>query len=361
MKLIKASLIGLLVVTGWSAKADPGKTQLEREPPKAESSENFGHSVAPVVGYDPTFGVVVGGAYFFSAPRLNYHVDANTNFQRVYQLHMSFRHQFGEMLEIGWRGNLTKGFDPFYGQGGNTKVSDYVQIWGLNIDHRLHFGLRTSPYFMLGAFGDLRTRNEELTGPKNPGGRVAPDERTLGVGVFSRIDTRKDGVGTSAKDGFSLGAQVTYVPMALTSVPNKSFTQVEGDFIVYKQILDEVVDDVIAAFCLRGGYTIGDPTYAFNYRLGGTNTLRGLLENRLRGKKYYLQQTELRFPLLHPVGLVTFMGFGDATDNAFDNPKMTYGAGLRIGLPPDWVSQVRLDFGFSKDQWGFFANFGQVF
>lgn len=360
MKVNYAVLIGLFLF-GSLLYADPGKTQLEQEPPKENSSEAAGHSIAPVVGYDPTFGVVVGGAYFFSEPKLNYHIDVNTNFQKVYQLHASFRHQIFEALEVGWRGNLMKGFDPYYGQGGDTKVKDYVQIWGLNIDNRLHVGFRPSMYVMLGVFGDFRMRNEDLVGPKNPPGRTAPDERTLGTGAFFRIDTRKDGVGTSAKDGFSLGAQITYVPMAFTSVPNKSFTQVEGDFIVYKQILDEVVDDVIAAFCIRAGYTIGDPTYAFNYRLGGTNTLRGLLENRLRGKKYYLQQTELRFPIVHPVGLAAFMGFGDATDTVFDNAKLTYGLGLRIGLPPDWVSQVRLDFGFSKDQWGFFANFGQVF
>lgn len=347
---------------GTWLQAAPDKPAAETELPSAEGkSESYGHSIAPVIGYDPTYGVVVGGAYFYAGPRLKYHVDANTNFQRVYQLHTSFRHQFAELFEVGWRGNLTRGFDPYYGQGGDTKVTDYVQIWGLNTDSHLHLGIRLSPYVMVGVFGDFRTRNEDLKGPKNPAGRVAPDERTLGVGLFQRIDTRKDGVGTSAKDGFSLGTQLTYVPEAFTSVPNKSFVQIEGDFIVYKQMFNEVIDDVIAAFCLKGGYTVGDPTYAFNYRLGGTNTLRGFLENRLRGKKYYLQQTELRFPVVHPVGIVFFMGFGDATDTTFADAKMTYGTGLRIGLPPDWVSQVRLDFGFSKDQWGFFANFGQVF
>ncbi len=323
--------------------------------------DKFGHSFAPVVGYDPTFGVVAGGAYFYEERRLGLHVDANTNFRQVYQLHYSYRHQFGDIWEHGWRGTLMKGFDPYYGEGGETTVGNYSQIWGLQTHNRFHFGIRTSPIFLMGAFLDLRTRSEEA-GANSPVTRVGPDEQTAAVGLFQRLDTRKQKPGTLIAEGFLLESSVSHVPRKFTSAADQeSFTQVEGDFIVYKEILEQILPDVVAAFSLRGGFTIGNPNYAFTYRLGGTNSLRGYLENRFRGKKYYLQQTEIRFPVIQPVGVAVFMGFGDASSTDFTDAKMAYGAGLRIGLPPDYVSQVRLDFGFARDQWGFFANFGQVF
>src|SRR4051812_26893629 len=101
MKTILSRLalaLALLCVDFAHSASDPDKPE---ETKKEASAENFGHSVAPVVGYDPTFGVVVGGAYFYSQPRLNLHADANTNFQRVYQLHASYRHQSGEYIEHG--------------------------------------------------------------------------------------------------------------------------------------------------------------------------------------------------------------------------------------------------------------------
>lgn len=77
--------------------------------------------------------------------------------------------------------------------------------------------------------------------------RVAPDEQSFGVGLFQRIDTVSNK--RDVKDGFVFTTLFTYVPTAFSSVKeSNSFSQLEGEFIVYKEILQDYIPDVIAAF-----------------------------------------------------------------------------------------------------------------
>lgn len=356
--LLSHSPVWGLVEAGKPDKV-PESSPLSQPLDRYDSEDKGTHSIAPIVGYDPTFGGVLGAAYFYEQRNLAAGIDVNTNFRKVYQLHYSFRHQFSGPFEYGFKGGVTKGYDPYYGEGGETKVAEFHRLWGLLSNNRLYLAAKVSAHTTIGVFGDMRTRTE-TPGEGSPSQRVAPDERTVAVGIYHRVDTRKKTSRT--KDGFSFGSYLTHVPSAFSTVPGViGFTQIEGDFIVYKEILEEVVSDVVAAFSVRGGYTFGTPTYAFTYRLGGSDSMRGYLENRFRGKKFYLQQTELRFPIVRPFSGAAFVGFGDTTNEVFDNAKMAYGIGLRIGLPPDWNNQIRIDVGYGKDQWGVFANFGQIF
>ena len=357
-RIVIATLLLLGAVTRGDVGRDYVISRAQQESIERHGKDT-GSSVAPVVGYDPTYKLVLGGAYFYNLPTFSIGVDVNTNFKRVYQAHLSLSHRFAPEWEYGLRSSVTQGFDPFYGEGGETLVGDYLQLWGLRMGHRFHVAYKPSGILSFGAFGDGRYRTEvnEFGGAPTP--RRFPDERTLGLGGFWKIDTRKER--RNPTEGFVFGVAATYVPRQLSTVARNDFGQLESDFIVYKAILDEVIPDVIAAFHLMAGYTIGDPTYEFEYRLGGAGRLRGYLDNRFRGKKYYLQQTELRFPIWKLFSGAAFLGFGDATNGNFTNPKLAYGLGLRIGLPPDWISRVRIDWGFGRDQNGIFADFGHTF
>ncbi len=318
-----------------------------------------GHSIAPIVGYDPTFGFVVGGAYFFEADGLSFQTDANWNFANVYQWHLNIAHKFARSWQYGVHVGLRQGFDPYYLEGGETKVSDFSRLWGAILNSRAQVMHFPSKLFGLGVFSDFRVRTEV---PKagEVFNRRAPDEATVSLGVIAQVDNLDNP--RNPGDGFKFVTTATIVPNSFSTIPGaKTFGQVESTFIVYKEILKDVLPNWIAAFNVQGGLSIGEPSYMYRFKLGGANELRGYLANRFRGDKYYLQQTELRFPIYGPVGGATFLGFGDATDTEFTNPKMAYGFGLRVGLPPDFVSQIRLDVGVGRDEWGFFANFGQTF
>jgi outer membrane protein assembly factor BamA len=106
---------------------------------------------------------------------------------------------------------------------------------------------------------------------------------------------------------------------------------------------------------------MNQPTYLSQFRLGGTDRLRGYLENRFRGRMFYLQQTELRYPIWRMISFAGFLEFGEATSTNFAIPARSQGIGLRIGLPPNFVTQLRLDLAFAKDQRGVFFDFGHAF
>lgn len=351
---------GVFTVAYADVGQDTVVSAAQQEDMLADPEKDAGHSVAPLVGYEPTFGFVFGGAYFYSAPRISFGTDVNTNFKQVYQLHSHFINRPAMRWEYGLKLGITQGYDPFYGQGGETKPGDFARLWGVNSSNRIHMAYKPTSILSLGAFVDGRIRTERAGDGSPKAGRQFPDETSFSLGIFQKIDTRDRR--EDPKEGFVFGTEVSLAPGAMSSVAGRpSFTQLSGDFIVYKEILNGVIPDVIAAFQVMGGTTFGQPGYLYNYRLGGANALRGYLENRFRGKKYYMQQTELRFPVLQPLSAAGFIGFGDITDDSFTNPKMAYGVGIRIGLPPDYVSKIRIDMGFGRDQTGVFANFGQTF
>lgn len=327
-----------------------------------ESGEKYGgHSVAPVVGYEPVFKFCYGAAYFYQHRDYSLGVDVNTNFNQVYQLHSQASARFNINWEIGYKVAITKGFDPYYGEGGETRPEDFTRLWGLRSINRLYVAYKPTEIFSFGPFVDFRAHEEQPNGAPTAFNRVAPSERTFGVGLFQKIDTVSNKKG-EVKDGFVFTTLFTYVPSSFTSEKTqRDFGQIEGEYIVYKEILEGYIPDVVAAFHVLGGMTIGKANYIYKYRLGGSGTLRGYLDNRFRGEKYYAQQTELRIPIWKLFSAAAFLGFGDATDNTFTNPKMAYGGGIRIGLPPDYVSKIRIDVGFGRDSSGVYADFGQAF
>ncbi|MGZ3653201.1 MAG: hypothetical protein ACXWSC_18665, partial [Bdellovibrionota bacterium] len=83
--------------------------------------------------------------------------------------------------------------------------------------------------------------------------------------------------------------------------------------------------------------------------------------NRFRGSKYYVEQNELRFPIFRIVSGTAFLEFGEATNTDFTRPHRGYGGGLLIGIPPDNVSKIRIDYALSIDQKGITVDFGHAF
>ncbi len=348
-----------LALFGRSALGEMSATPTSTAFVNDESTGNFGHSVAPIVGYEPTYRLVVGAAYFFEETEGSFSADASLNFNGVYRGHLRFTRRLLENWEYSITTGGTQGFDPYYGEGAGTLAENRIQITGLKSETHIQMLREFGPTFSAGAFADLKIRTETPDG-KSSFVRHFPNETTGGVGIVAIVDTRNDK--RNPTEGFTLVGQLTYVPTSLTTVKTlKDFGQLEGSFAVYQEILKGAIPDVIAAFRIMGGHSFGEPSYMYRYRLGGSDLLRGYQDNRFRGKRYYLQQTELRIPIWKMISGASFISFGDATDSAFQNPRMAYGAGIRIGLPPDWVSKLRLDFAWGHDQFGVFADYGQAF
>ncbi len=350
-------LVGFLSVTGVFAD-EVAKT--EEEEVAARKARAAGHSFAPVIGYEPVYSFVFGAAYFYETPNFQGGIDVNTNFSRVYQAHINVRHELSPYWFYVLKTGITRGFDPYFGEGGETDVSAFRRIWGLKQESRAQISYQVNKLLAVGLFGDYRSRTEVKENDTAPFTRIFPDEDTVGLGVNLIVDSRINK--SNPRNGFMFSLDGTYVPGKFSSLKAQGdFGQIEGNFTVQHEILDEILPGVVAAFQISGGYSIGNPSYTFRYRLGSANRLRGYYENRFRGKMYYMQQTEIRIPIWKLFGGALFAGFGDAADDKFTNAKLAYGVGLRIGLPPDWISKLRIDFAIGRDQQGVFANFGHTF
>jgi outer membrane protein assembly factor BamA len=198
---------------------------------------------------------------------------------------------------------------------------------------------------------DARLRRNRPLSPEEEARQKDPyssRENTFGVGLQLHADHR------NVKNNPSFG---WYQNLSLKAF--ERFGLIDADLRLFQHV---VAEELVVAYQLAGGVAIGEPSYLGQFRLGGTDRLRGFYENRFRGSKYYLQQTEIRFPIFKAIGGASFLEFGEVSNvPEFKAPSVSYGVGLRVGLPPDYVAKIRLDVAFSKDQQGVFLDFGHPF
>jgi hypothetical protein len=156
-------------------------------------------------------------------------------------------------------------------------------------------------------------------------------------------------------------AKFDYGPASLSSgTQAKDFARLQ----VEARAFAPLASSLTLAGQLKGGTSIGTPGYLHRYAVGGGYDMRGVTLNRFRGQHFYEAQTELRIDILSWFGVVGFFAVGDTANISFSDfmkPKLTEGFGLRFGLPPDFVAKVRMDLGFSQDEWAFYLNFNEAF
>lgn len=367
-RVVRSFFLSLLVVSlgapvaraakseGSSTAHDQAASDAGIDPAVAERHGSH-HAWAPIAGYNPTYKVFLGGAYFYEVGNsLSLASFGIVTFESVFQIAIRMRHRLSDHFEYSINPEYSQGYEPYYGEGGNTP-NTVMKIFGAKGLFTPTITYRLDSHFAFGFYGDYRMRREF---PNRGGvvGRVFPNEDTIGIGAFTQLDYRDDE--TNPTEGYLFRADYRYVPAGWTTVEGaRGFSQTEGGITLYRELLPKT--EIVAAMGLRGGITFGDPTYAFRYRLGGSTSLRGYLDNRFRGKKFYLQQNELRFPIWKMFNGAFFVSFGDTTDSDFTAPKVSYGVGIRLGLPPDWVTKARIDIGWGKDQSGVFVDFGYPF
>lgn len=321
----------------------------------APSSGQAAQAIVPIVAYNPTYKLIVGGAYF------NFPSDGGEGSHYGVQFLSTFTNNIKIVpeykLQLSWlrfqlNGRWTTYYDPYYGEGSDTRVENLVRL-----DEES--GMISAGLFALigdtvsvGPVYDYRYRQNRGVDGDPSRGIIAP-EKTGAYGMKLTLDWRDTPFSTT---------QGGYLSTAFMSVPEHStdsghaFSYVTADSRYFT-----TWDPVTLALRGAGGIASTSTSYLFRYRLGGTDELRGFLTNRFRGSSFWLGQAEIRWSIIEALSLVGFTDIGQVGDPVVRGAKQTYGAGIRFGLPPDWLKKARLDFAFAKDESGVSFVFDETF
>jgi outer membrane protein assembly factor BamA len=304
------------------------------------SSKNLQILPIPFAGYQDTYGFLGGAALALYDPANQTRLTTSflTNFDQYvrYKARFEWRRP-GEWL-LNASASLGNDIQHYYGEGDNTSSSFQKYLSDLSLVN-ISYQYALSESFYVGPSIAYGYRNwTDMTDPPN-----FANESEFRVGAQATWDDRSDVLEPRDGSYYQVGL------FTLPSVGNSGFGtdvwQLEGDARKYFSLFHRVILATRANF----GWTMtGQPSYSYEYTLGGTSELRGFNTNRFRGLTFYDLQAELRFPLFDWLAASTGIDAGDITSSAFTNAPL---ASWQVGLRSDTAEQLgivfRVDMGFS--------------
>jgi outer membrane protein assembly factor BamA len=352
--------IAMLVYPGTESYATHTgmEHELEEYGEVAPVKSGTGMSLAPILAYEPTFGLIYGGAIFLDrpiAPQYRFHtrlaLSTENEYSVLFDLTKWVEKNTYFRLEVEWD-NFAR---PYYGEGMDTSPDDDILLEG-PVSRVLYFlKFMENGKISMGPFLDYRgAEQEEVEGT----GVAVPeyDEKTLGLGVRFFYDNRDSHL--SPTSGVFDTLTIRYVPDSLSTFKGSdTFFQAEVDHRLFYSPAPGTV--LAGRLHLAGSW--GDPSYQYRYSLGGAYELKGFFNNRFRGDSLYVVQGEVRQDLFWIFSGAAFAEVGEVTDSRFGSPETSYGGGFRMTLPPDHVAKVRIDFAWARDQKSIYLIFGETF
>lgn len=259
-----------------------------------------------------------------------------------------------------------------YGLGMNTLLSD-----GYLINYsalRLHqMVLRKIAYDMYAGLGYNLDYFWSIREVNPPAGvktdfekyGLTPTELASGLTFTYLYDTRKNSINPETGNYLN----VVYRPNLAFLGNNATWRSLIIDARKYLKLFPN--SDNVLAFWNYDWLTVsGTPPYLMLPNTGSdpySNTGRGYIQGRFRGKNMLYLESEYRFGITHNglLGGVVFANaesFSEQTTNKFDKIAPGYGLGIRVKLNKFSKTNVALDYGFGTGgSGGFFVNLGEVF
>ncbi|MGQ0827355.1 MAG: BamA/TamA family outer membrane protein [Bacteroidota bacterium] len=112
-------------------------------------------------------------------------------------------------------------------------------------------------------------------------------------------------------------------------------------------------------------YNKGEVPYRMLPEIGGARFLRGYYRGRFRDNNMLVIQQEFRMPVYKIFGLAVFGGLGEVAKTIpqlkTNEIHYNYGAGIRIRVNKKENTNIRIDYGLTKDSHGFYVVFAEAF
>ncbi len=344
----------------WPRAAGAEETDL-----RPFAAQPRGNAFAPIIGYDPIPGMLVGAAWFFypyrgrglrgsvqlygSPSQLNARIETELIAMRA----------FGRTSPRLWLRADTLG-DRYYGAGMDTKPDAFDDTEPRRIDALIGADRSLGDRLKVGAFAvatALGDRSAAAIASRSGGAEGPIDGVAVGGRVELAHDTRDNPFST--RDG---GRRAIWAELYGLQASAPSFRFRGGVSVTH--FVPLLAPDLVLAVRGEAATSAGDVAYATDYGLGGGDLLRGYYSNRFRGQHFVAGSAEVRFPLVLALSGVVFADLGRVwlDDSVSDRQLATSaGFGLRYGLPPDRLVRLRFDAGFGRDQWGLFFKFNEAF
>lgn len=323
---------------------------------KAEQDESEWGGV-PAVFRTPETGVGAGAVLIYLPPQLSGKASSVLSGGVLTEKKQSLASVYTEQYFAHdlWAAELYVAYqdypDLFFGVGNDTKVADQEPYtWR---QHKAAVSLRRllTPDLRVGLNAVSQTDNftKVQTGGLLDSGQVYGRQggESRGLGGSLRWDTCDDAYSPTRGESFNvlairydrhLGSEYSFNFYELNL---KKFWSLNDKTVIAGQIYHVV----------NAG---GDVPFYQLALMGGKNLLRGYYQGRFRDRNMLVAQSEYRRRLWRRWGGVVFGGFGEVSHDlaglALTGAKPTTGFGLRYQLVEHQRINVRLDFGFGRNE-----------
>jgi len=351
---------------------DPSTAEAVHAPDSTYRTRNL---VLPALGTSPETGFLFGGVYMRQFKPGGASPDTRSSsflFSAIYtlkkQLMISFYPEWVSPAE-GWMlsgENFVNYFpEDYWGIGPYTRSPERVSVTytQVNLDETLLRRLGRNLYAGL----DIRYSRLQGIRLKDGEGNRLPSEMlpgaggsvSSGVGWVLRLD-RRNSLMTPTRGMMAEISNLFYPAFLGSTDPYLGFTL---DLRRYWRLKRKATS--ILAVQLRGRLTEGHPSFRDLALLGGENVMRGYYTGRYRDHNALQTEAEWRKKLGGRFGFTLFAGTGEVwrrfEDFSMRNYKWSAGLGLRYDFNPEDPTNIRFDYGFTKESTGLYITFGEAF
>lgn len=266
-----------------------------------------------------------------------------------------------------FNGNYFANYFPesYWGVGPYSSETDevttlYTQVnLEQNLLRQIEPGLFVGPKLRWSKLYNVSFENSDGEQITPPDVRVAGGVTTAGIGWITRWDRRNSNMTPT---------QNHYVQFTIMGNPEwlgstEYYTLYELDARKYLELSGNS-RTVLAMQSLVALHS-GNPPFNDLATLGGDRINRGYYNGRYRDQNAAQVQAELRQHILGRFGFTVFAATGEVwnrfEDFSLNNYKWTAGVGLRLNINKDDPTNIRIDFGISKESTGFYLQFGEAF
>ena len=287
---------------------------------------------------------------------IDYTLNKQFTFENDYQLWLK-----ENQIYLTGAANFSRFPEYYYGIGNDTKENDriitsfdLIMIQSKNL-FQLNNNLYGGLYFHYQNLATNENVSVHHTSCSDAFGKMGYEAK--GIGPILIYDTRDNPLNPSN------GAYVETSYMDYKNIINNNnmFVSFVLDARKYYTILKKIVWNGNFYF----SYNKGEVPYRMLPEIGGARFLRGYYRGRFRDNNMIVVQQEFRMPVYKMIGIAVFGGVGEVSKTVSDlklnEMHYNYGIGLRIRINKKENTNLRIDYGFTKDSQGLYVVFAEAF